>query len=84
EVVPLPLLLLPFFFMCSNCTESNIKYFSVSDYESLRIGGLVFAVVLFILGIVLIVSKFITTGLTHKKSKPWVNYCLAIKKIINH
>ncbi|KAM9851846.1 FXYD domain-containing ion transport regulator 6-like isoform 2-T2 [Aulostomus maculatus] len=27
------------------------------DYESLRIGGLVFAVVLFILGIVLIVSR---------------------------
>lgn len=29
-----------------------------SDYESLRIGGLVFAVVLFLLGIALIVSKF--------------------------
>ncbi|XP_034084104.1 sodium/potassium-transporting ATPase subunit gamma-like isoform X4 [Gymnodraco acuticeps] len=27
------------------------------DYESLRIGGLVFAVVLFVLGIVLIVTK---------------------------
>uniref|UniRef100_A0A8D3D893 FXYD domain-containing ion transport regulator n=1 Tax=Scophthalmus maximus TaxID=52904 RepID=A0A8D3D893_SCOMX len=31
--------------------------FVVSDYESLRIGGLVFAVVLFLLGIALIVSK---------------------------
>uniref|UniRef100_A0A8K9WS19 FXYD domain-containing ion transport regulator n=2 Tax=Oncorhynchus mykiss TaxID=8022 RepID=A0A8K9WS19_ONCMY len=27
------------------------------DYESLRIGGLIFAVVLFVMGIVLIVSK---------------------------
>uniref|UniRef100_A0A669DFQ6 FXYD domain-containing ion transport regulator n=1 Tax=Oreochromis niloticus TaxID=8128 RepID=A0A669DFQ6_ORENI len=31
--------------------------FVISDYESLRIGGLVFAVVLFFLGIAIIVSK---------------------------
>lgn len=35
--------------------------FVVSDYESLRIGGLVFAVVLFLLGIALIVSKCFCT-----------------------
>lgn len=33
----------------------------VPDYESLRIGGLVFAVVLFLMGIALIVSKSLTT-----------------------
>lgn len=32
----------------------------ISDYESLRIGGLVFAVVLFLMGIALIVSKCFT------------------------
>uniref|UniRef100_A0A3Q1EUZ5 FXYD domain-containing ion transport regulator n=1 Tax=Acanthochromis polyacanthus TaxID=80966 RepID=A0A3Q1EUZ5_9TELE len=31
--------------------------FFIPDYESLRIGGLVFAVVLFLLGIALIVSN---------------------------
>lgn len=34
---------------------------SISDYESLRIGGLVFAVALFLMGIALIVSKCLTT-----------------------
>lgn len=44
----------------NNPVNSRISFFLcvfVSDYESLRIGGLVFAVVLFILGIALIVSK---------------------------
>ena len=36
-------------------------FFFISDYESLRIGGLVFAVALFLLGIALIVSKCLTT-----------------------
>lgn len=42
------------------CKCCNIL-FSISDYESLRIGGLVFAVVLFLMGIALIVSKCLTT-----------------------
>ncbi|XP_071325871.1 FXYD domain-containing ion transport regulator 6-like isoform X3 [Trachinotus anak] len=37
------------------------------DYESLRIGGLVFAVVLFLMGIVLIVSRKCTCS---SKDKP--------------
>ncbi|XP_023138910.1 FXYD domain-containing ion transport regulator 6-like isoform X2 [Amphiprion ocellaris] len=36
------------------------------DYESLRIGGLVFAVVLFLLGIALIVSRKCTCSKTDK------------------
>ncbi|KAM4601140.1 FXYD domain-containing ion transport regulator 6-like isoform 2-T2 [Polymixia lowei] len=39
------------------------------DYESLRIGGLVFAVVLFLLGIALIVTRKCTCSKT-EKSKP--------------
>ncbi|XP_017281887.1 FXYD domain-containing ion transport regulator 6-like isoform X2 [Kryptolebias marmoratus] len=39
----------------------------VYDYESLRIGGLVFAVVLFLLGIALIVSRKCTCS---KSDKP--------------
>ena len=35
-----------------------ILFVSISDYESLRIGGLVFAVALFLLGIALVVSKY--------------------------
>ncbi|XP_008299277.1 FXYD domain containing ion transport regulator 6 like isoform X3 [Stegastes partitus] len=39
------------------------------DYESLRIGGLVFAVVLFLLGIALIVSRKCTCS-KNDKSRP--------------
>lgn len=42
------------------CKHRNVL-FSISDYESLRIGGLVFAVVLFLMGIALIVSKCLPT-----------------------
>lgn len=35
--------------------------FFLSDYESLRIGGLIFAVVLFLMGIALIASKCVIT-----------------------
>ena len=40
--------------------------FLISDYESLRIGGLVFAVVLFLLGIALIVSKWFASVSTQQ------------------
>ncbi|XP_028281776.1 FXYD domain-containing ion transport regulator 6-like isoform X2 [Parambassis ranga] len=43
--------------------DSDFQY----DYESLRIGGLVFAVVLFILGIALILSRKCTCS---KSDKP--------------
>uniref|UniRef100_A0A3Q3VXB2 FXYD domain-containing ion transport regulator n=1 Tax=Mola mola TaxID=94237 RepID=A0A3Q3VXB2_MOLML len=43
------------------CDHSLVNVFLISDYESLRIGGLVFAVVLFLMGIALIVSKYLTT-----------------------
>uniref|UniRef100_A0A3P9L6R8 FXYD domain-containing ion transport regulator n=1 Tax=Oryzias latipes TaxID=8090 RepID=A0A3P9L6R8_ORYLA len=45
---------------CSNLnTRLRIFFcFVFLDYESLRIGGMVFAVVLFLLGIFLIVSKY--------------------------
>uniref|UniRef100_A0A8C6SFL9 FXYD domain-containing ion transport regulator n=1 Tax=Neogobius melanostomus TaxID=47308 RepID=A0A8C6SFL9_9GOBI len=42
--------------LVSAADEDNDSAFHY-DYESLRIGGLVFAVVLFILGIALIVSR---------------------------
>lgn len=59
-------LLNPQYLVCSYVTsllQAHIKdgmCFSISDYESLRIGGLVFAVVLFLMGIALIVSKCLT------------------------
>lgn len=37
-----------------------LHFFFFSDYESLRIGGLTFAVILFMLGILLILSKKIS------------------------
>lgn len=46
-----------------NDSDSAFQY----DYESLRIGGLVFAVALFILGIALIVSRKCTCS---KSDKP--------------
>nr|XP_015804472.2 sodium/potassium-transporting ATPase subunit gamma isoform X1 [Nothobranchius furzeri]XP_015804473.2 sodium/potassium-transporting ATPase subunit gamma isoform X1 [Nothobranchius furzeri] len=39
------------------------------DYESLRIGGLVFAVVLFLLGIFLIVSRKCTCSKNNSRSR---------------
>lgn len=43
------------------CVFHSFVFF-ISDYESLRIGGLVFAVVLFLMGIILIVSKCFTVS----------------------
>ncbi|XP_059194737.1 FXYD domain-containing ion transport regulator 6-like isoform X2 [Centropristis striata] len=40
------------------------------DYESLRIGGLVFAVVLFLMGIALIVSRKCTCSKSDKSRGP--------------
>lgn len=45
------------------CEDFQLMFF-ISDYESLRIGGLVFAVVLFVLGIALVVSKWLSTSST--------------------
>nr|XP_046245102.1 FXYD domain-containing ion transport regulator 6 [Scatophagus argus] len=42
----------------------------VYDYETLRIGGLVFAVVLFALGILLILSRRCRCGINQKPSAP--------------
>lgn len=57
-------------FCISKHTISFCKHykvlFCISDYESLRIGGLVFAVVLFFMGIALIVSKCLTTLSTQR------------------
>ncbi|XP_033837406.2 FXYD domain-containing ion transport regulator 6-like isoform X1 [Periophthalmus magnuspinnatus] len=50
----------------SAADEDNDSAFNY-DYESLRIGGLVFAVVLFVLGIALIVSRKCTCT---KSDKP--------------
>ncbi|XP_067304835.1 FXYD domain containing ion transport regulator 6 like isoform X8 [Pseudorasbora parva] len=44
------------------------KMDEVSDYESLRIGGMIFAVILFLMGIFLIVSR--KCRCKGKKSKP--------------
>ncbi|CAL9705926.1 unnamed protein product [Knipowitschia caucasica] len=52
----------PAFVLAADDDDSAFNY----DYESLRIGGLVFAVVLFILGIALIVSRKCTCS----KSRP--------------
>lgn len=43
-----------------------------ADYESLRIGGLVFAVVLFLMGIALIVSKSLTTWSAETLATLWL------------
>lgn len=45
------------FQLCKHLPNIFFLFF-ISDYESLRIGGLVFAVALFLLGIFLIVSKY--------------------------
>ncbi|XP_029927961.1 FXYD domain-containing ion transport regulator 6-like [Myripristis murdjan] len=42
---------------------------SPGDYESLRIGGLVFAVVLFLMGIALIVSRKCTCSKSDSRSR---------------
>ncbi|XP_076016943.1 FXYD domain-containing ion transport regulator 6-like [Genypterus blacodes] len=49
--------------------DSDFNY----DYESLRIGGLVFAVVLFFLGIALIVSRKCTCSMGNKSRGPDVD-----------
>ena len=51
-----------------------VFFFSFSDYESLRIGGLVFAVVLFLMGIVLIVSKCFS-ALNTQQMRNAVRHC---------
>uniref|UniRef100_A0A3P9K0M0 FXYD domain-containing ion transport regulator n=1 Tax=Oryzias latipes TaxID=8090 RepID=A0A3P9K0M0_ORYLA len=45
-------------------------YFLFIDYESLRIGGLAFAVVLFTLGILLILSRRCQCGANQKPRAP--------------
>uniref|UniRef100_A0A3B5KTR8 FXYD domain-containing ion transport regulator n=1 Tax=Xiphophorus couchianus TaxID=32473 RepID=A0A3B5KTR8_9TELE len=48
-------------------SPQHFFYFFISDYESLRIGGLVFAIALFLLGIFLIVTRKCTCS---KSDKP--------------
>lgn len=52
---------LHFLFLPCLCVCAALKQNSSPDYETLRIGGLALAVVLFTLGILLILSKTITT-----------------------
>nr|XP_015193303.1 PREDICTED: FXYD domain-containing ion transport regulator 6-like [Lepisosteus oculatus] len=58
------------FFLC--CTDDKAKELSPFeyDYESLRIGGLVFAVVLFTLGILLILSRRCRCSFNQKPRAP--------------
>uniref|UniRef100_A0A3P9N489 FXYD domain-containing ion transport regulator n=1 Tax=Poecilia reticulata TaxID=8081 RepID=A0A3P9N489_POERE len=48
----------PFSFASISPTILLYFIFFISDYESLRIGGLVFAIALFLLGIFLVASKY--------------------------
>ena len=41
------------------CLPFHLSLSPLADYQTLRIGGLVFAVVLFSVGILLILSKFV-------------------------
>lgn len=44
-------------------SSPSLTLVPLADYQTLRIGGLVFAVVLFSVGILLILSKFISCSL---------------------
>uniref|UniRef100_M3ZPA0 FXYD domain-containing ion transport regulator n=1 Tax=Xiphophorus maculatus TaxID=8083 RepID=M3ZPA0_XIPMA len=52
------------------CKLLHFFFFFFSDYESLRIGGLTFAVILFMLGILLILSRRCRCGGKQKPRAP--------------
>uniref|UniRef100_A0A493TH92 FXYD domain-containing ion transport regulator n=1 Tax=Anas platyrhynchos platyrhynchos TaxID=8840 RepID=A0A493TH92_ANAPP len=59
--------------LCSLLVPVAVKWVSLSppaDYQSLRIGGLVFAVVLFTVGILLILSRRCRCSFSHKPRAP--------------
>uniref|UniRef100_A0A3Q2PM86 FXYD domain-containing ion transport regulator n=1 Tax=Fundulus heteroclitus TaxID=8078 RepID=A0A3Q2PM86_FUNHE len=58
-------------YICPCMVCKQLRSFS-SDYESLRIGGLAFAVVLFMLGILLILSRRCRCGGKQKPRAPGV------------
>uniref|UniRef100_A0A3Q0QUG9 FXYD domain-containing ion transport regulator n=1 Tax=Amphilophus citrinellus TaxID=61819 RepID=A0A3Q0QUG9_AMPCI len=59
------------FLSCCCCLLCGIlSLISSADYEILRIGGLAFAVVLFMLGILLILSRRCRCGINQKPRAP--------------